>query len=60
MIVEILDDFVTLRVKGVDYRCCVVDMSKKGAVSWKELISETFILALMVNDTKTRGKNWMF
>ena len=29
MIVQKLDDFVILRVKGVDYRCCVVNMSKK-------------------------------
>ena len=33
MIVQKLDDFVILRVKGVDYRCCVVNMSKKDAVS---------------------------
>ena len=33
MIVQKLDDFVILRVKGVDYRCCMVNMSKKDAVS---------------------------
>ena len=33
MIVQKLDNFVILRVKGVDYRCCVVNMSKKDAVS---------------------------
>ena len=33
MIVQKLDDLVVLRVKGVDYRCCVVNMSKKDAVS---------------------------
>ena len=33
MIVQKLDDFVVLRVKSVDYRCCVVNMSKKDAVS---------------------------
>ena len=33
MIVHKLDDFVILRVKGVDYRCCVVNMSKKDAIS---------------------------
>ena len=33
MIVQNLDDFVILRVKGVDYRCCIVNMSKKDAVS---------------------------
>ena len=33
MIVQKLDDFVILRVKGVDYRCCVVNISKKDAVS---------------------------
>ena len=33
MIVQKLDDFVILRVIGVDYRCCVVNMSKKDAVS---------------------------
>ena len=29
MIVKKIDDFVILRVKSVDYRCCVVNMSKK-------------------------------
>ena len=33
MIVQKLDDFVILRVKGVYYRCCVVNMSKKDAIS---------------------------
>ena len=33
MIVQKLDDFVILKVKGVDYRCCVVNMSKKDAIS---------------------------
>ena len=33
MTVQKLDDFVILGVKGVDYRCCVVNMSKKDAVS---------------------------
>ena len=33
MIVQKLDDFAILRVKGVDYRCCVVNTSKKDAVS---------------------------
>ena len=33
MIVQKLDDFVILRAKGVDYRCCVVNMSKKDAIS---------------------------
>ena len=33
MIVQNLDDFLILRVKSVVYRCCVVDMSKKDAVS---------------------------
>ena len=33
MIVQNLDDFVILRVKDVDYRCCVVNMSKKDDVS---------------------------
>ena len=32
MIVQNLDDFVILRVKGVDYRC-VVNLSKKDAIS---------------------------
>ena len=27
MIVQNLDDFVILRVTGVDYRCCVINMS---------------------------------
>ena len=31
--VQKLDDFVILRVKGVDYRCCVVNMSKIDAIS---------------------------
>ena len=33
MIVQKLDDFGILRVKCVDYRCCVVNMSKKDAIS---------------------------
>ena len=33
MIVQNLDDFVILRVKGVDYRCCVVNISKKDTIS---------------------------
>ena len=33
MIVQNLDDFVILRVKGVDYRCCVLNMSNKDAVA---------------------------
>ena len=28
-----INDFVILRVKGVDYRCYVVNMSKKDAIS---------------------------
>ena len=31
--IQNLDDFVILRVKSVDYRCCVVNMSKKDAIS---------------------------
>ena len=33
MIVQILDDFAILREKSVDYRCCVVNMSKKDAIN---------------------------
>ena len=33
MIIQNLDDFVILRVKSVDNRCCVVNTSKKDAVS---------------------------
>ena len=33
MIIQNLDDFVILRVKGLDYRCCMVNMSKKDAIS---------------------------
>ena len=33
MIVQKSDDFVILRVKGIDYRCCVINMSKKDAIS---------------------------
>ena len=33
MVVQNLDDFVFFLKKGVDYRCCVVNMSKKGAIS---------------------------
>ena len=33
MIIKKLDDFLILRVKGVDYRCPVVNMSKTDAVS---------------------------
>ena len=32
MVVQKLDDFVILRVKGVNYRCCVVNISKKDAI----------------------------
>ena len=32
MIVQNLDDFLILRVKGVDYRCSVVNMSIKDAI----------------------------
>ena len=32
MVVQNLDDFVILKVKGVDYRCGVVNMSKKDAI----------------------------
>ena len=91
MIAQNLDYFVILRVKGVDYRCCVVNMSKKDAVSLlnnsvldnkrstivdfgsnktsveiikevllEELILETFISVLMINCTKTHGKNVIF
>ena len=33
MIIQNLDGFVILKVKSVDYRCCVVGMSKKNAVN---------------------------
>ena len=33
IIVQNLDDFVILRIKGVDYRCCVVSMSKKDTIT---------------------------
>ena len=33
MIVQNLDDFLILRLKSVDYRCCVFNMSKKDAIS---------------------------
>ena len=33
MIIQKLDDFVILRVKSVDYRCCAVNMIKKDAIS---------------------------
>ena len=33
MVIQNLDDSVILRVKSVDYRCCVINMSKKDAVS---------------------------
>ena len=32
-IVQNLDGFAILKVKGVDYRCCVVSISKKDAFS---------------------------
>ena len=32
-IVQKLDDFAILKVKGVGYRCCVVNMNKNDAVS---------------------------
>ena len=34
MIIQKLDDFVLLKVKGVDYRFCVVNTSKKDAISF--------------------------
>ena len=33
MIVQNLDNFLILRVKRVNYRCCVVNMSKNDAIS---------------------------
>ena len=33
MIVQNLDDFVILRIKKVDYRCYIVGMNKKDAIS---------------------------
>ena len=33
MIVQNLDDFVILKVKRVEYRCYLVDMNKKDAIS---------------------------
>ena len=33
MIVQNLNDFLILNIKSVDYRCCVVNMSKKDAFS---------------------------
>ena len=33
MIVQKLDNFVILKVKGVNYRCYVVNMSKRDAVT---------------------------
>ena len=32
MVVQNLDDFVVFKIKGFDYRCHVVNMSKKDAV----------------------------
>ena len=34
IIVQNLDDFLISKVKGVDYRCCAVNMSKKDAISF--------------------------
>ena len=33
MVVQNLDDFVLIKIKKVDYRCCVVNVSKKDATS---------------------------
>ena len=33
MTVQELDDFVILKINGIDYRCCVSNMSKKDAIS---------------------------
>ena len=33
MLVQNLNDFLILNIKSVDYRCCVVNMSKKDAFS---------------------------
>ena len=33
MIIQNLDDFLISKVKGIDYRCCIVGMNKKDAIS---------------------------
>ena len=33
MIVQNLNDFVILKIKGIDYRCYLVGMNKKDAIS---------------------------
>ena len=33
MIVQNLNDFLILKVKGVNYRCCVVGVNEKDAIS---------------------------
>ena len=33
IVVQYLDDLVVLKIKGVDYRCHVVNMSKKDAIN---------------------------
>ena len=33
VIVQKFDDVLLLKVKGVDYRCCVVSVNKKDAIS---------------------------
>ena len=33
MIVQNLNDFVILKIKGIDYRCYLVSIDKKGAIS---------------------------
>ena len=33
MVFQNLDGFVILKIKGVDYRCCVVNTSKEDAIS---------------------------
>ena len=33
MIIQNLDDFLISKVKGVDYRCCIVGINKKDAIS---------------------------
>ena len=35
MIVQNLNNFMISKIKSVDYRCCVVNISKKDAISLK-------------------------
>ena len=54
MIVQNLDDFVILRIKKVDYRCYIVGMNKKDAISLlnKSVLDNKGVLKWILNQIK--------